>query len=75
MLAWSFNRDGEMLPNMLDQRDTRMKIDTFEERKKRADLGKLAKPQSGVDDLKGKFGWPATDIPGVADSRTGAARP
>jgi hypothetical protein len=75
MLAWSFNRDGEMLPNMLDQRDTRMKIATGEKRKKRADLGKLAKPQSGVDDLKGKFGRPTQDIPGVTDSRTGAARP
>jgi hypothetical protein len=75
MLAWSFDRDGELLPSMLDQRDTRMKIDTAEKRKKRADLGKLAKPQTGVDDLKGKFGRPTQDIPGVVDSRAGAEKP
>lgn len=73
MLAWSFNRDGEMLPNLEEERDTRMKIDTAAKRKKRADLRQLARPQSGVDDLKGKFGRPAQDIPGVSDSRTGAA--
>jgi Spy/CpxP family protein refolding chaperone len=72
MLAWSFNRDGEMLPNLQEERDTRMKIRTAEKRKKRADLGKLARPQSGVDDLKGKFGRASQDIPGVSDSRTAA---
>jgi hypothetical protein len=69
MLAWSFNRDGEMLPNLEDARDTRMKIHTGDKRKQRADLRPLAKPQSGVDDLKGKFGRPAQDIPGVSDKR------
>jgi hypothetical protein len=75
MLAWSFNRDGEMLPNLEDARDSRMKLSTGEKRKQRADLRPLAKPQSGVDDLKGKFGRPAQDIPGVVDNRTGAAQP
>jgi hypothetical protein len=75
MLAWSFGRDGELLPTMLEERDTRMKIKTGEKRKKRADLGKLARPQSGVDDLKGKFGRPSQDIPGVSDSRAGPAQP
>jgi hypothetical protein len=70
MLAWSFNRDGEMLPNLQEERDTRMKIRTAEKRRKRADLGKLARPQSGVDDLKGKFGRASQEIPGVSDSRT-----
>lgn len=70
MLAWSFNRDGEMLPNLQEERDTRMKIDTAKKRRERADLRRLARPQSGVDDLKGKFGRPAQDIPGVSDSRT-----
>jgi hypothetical protein len=69
MLAWSFGRDGELLPSMLDERDTRMKIHTGEKRKQREDLRKLAKPQSGVDDLKGKFGRPTQDVPGVSDSR------
>ena len=71
MLAWSFNRDGELMPNMLEERDTRMKIDTAGKRKKRADLRPLARPQSGVDDLKGRFDRPAQDIPGVTDSRGG----
>jgi hypothetical protein len=75
MLAWSFNRDGEMLPNLEDARDTRLKIHTGDKRKGRADLRPLAKPQSGVDDLKGKFGRPAQDIPGVTDSRAGGAQP
>jgi hypothetical protein len=72
MLAWSFGRDGELLPSMLDERDTRMKIDSAAKRKKRADLRPLARPQSGVDDLKGKFGRQTQDIPGVVDSRGGA---
>jgi hypothetical protein len=75
MLAWSFNRDGEMLPNLEDARDTRMKIHTGGKRKQRADLRPLARPQSGVDDLKGKFGRPTQDIPGVTDVRTGTAQP
>jgi hypothetical protein len=58
-----------MLPNLEDARDTRMKIHTGDKRKQRADLRPLAKPQSGVDDLKGKFGRPAQDIPGVSDKR------
>jgi Spy/CpxP family protein refolding chaperone len=74
MLAWSFNRDGEMLPNLQEGRDTRMKIDTAGKRRKRADLRQLARPQSGVDDLKDKFGGPAQDIPGVSDSRTDPPR-
>jgi len=75
MLAWSFSRDGEMLPNLQEERDTRLKVKTAEKRKKRADLVKLAKPQSGVDDLKGKFGRASQEIPGVSDSRAGGAQP
>lgn len=70
MLAWSFSRDGEMLPNLQEERDTRMKTDTAAKRKKRTDLRQLARPQSGVDDLKGKFERPTQEIPGVSDSRT-----
>ncbi|WP_296949386.1 OBAP family protein [uncultured Massilia sp.] len=66
-LAWSFNRDGEILPNVQEERDTRLKIRTPEKRKERADLRPLAKPQSGVDDLKGRFQRPTQDIPGVVD--------
>ncbi|WP_343730744.1 hypothetical protein [Duganella sp.] len=42
-----------------------MKLDTAQTRQQRSDLQSLAKPQSGVDDLKGKFARPTSDIPGV----------
>jgi hypothetical protein len=67
MLAWSFNRDGELLPSMLEERDIRMKVHTGGKRKARADLKRLARPQAGVDVLKGKFPQPTQDIPGVVD--------
>lgn len=69
MLAWSFNRDGEAIPELVEKRDKKLNIDSAEIRKERADLQKLAKPQSGVDDLKGKFGRPTQDIPGVIDQK------
>jgi hypothetical protein len=71
MLAWSFNRDGEAMPALTAKRDKKLDVDTAKTRKDRADLQALARPQSGVDDLKGKFARPATDIPGVTDSRQG----
>jgi hypothetical protein len=69
MLAWSFSRDGELLPNMLEERDTRMKVHTGDRRKARADLKPLAHPQGGVDALKGKFPRQTQDLPGVVDVR------
>lgn len=71
MLAWSFNRDGEILPGMLERRDRAFGIDTEATRSARASLQPLAKPQAGVDDLKGKFGRSTRDIPGVVDIRAG----
>jgi hypothetical protein len=68
MLAWSFSRDGEIQPGLTDQRDRSQHMNTADKRKRRADLRPLAKPQSGVDALKGKFGRPTQDIPGVTDS-------
>ncbi|WP_223165118.1 OBAP family protein [Massilia frigida] len=67
MLAWSFSRDGEAQPGLVEERDRRMKLDTARARKERADLARLARPQSGTDDLKGKFARPTRDIPGVAN--------
>jgi len=67
MLSWSINRDGELSPELLTARDKRLNINTAEKRKQRAELRALAKPQSGVDDLKGKLGRPSQDIPGVTD--------
>jgi hypothetical protein len=68
MLAWSFNRDGEVMPGLVEQRDNAMNADTAYLRKQRADLEPLAKPQLGVDALKGKFIRPTKDIPKVVEA-------
>lgn len=65
MLAWSFNRDGEAQPELVEQRDRRMDVNTSMTRAQRSDLQQFAKPQAGVDALKGKFARPTRDIPGV----------
>jgi hypothetical protein len=59
LLAWSYNRDGEAPPGLVQKRDERMKIDTRAKRERRADLAAKAKPQRGVDEL-------ATKLPGAA---------
>lgn len=69
MLAWSFNRDGEAIPEMVDQRDQTFDIDIREVRRQREELGGLANPQWGVDVLKGKFDRPTQDIPGVVNQQ------
>lgn len=51
MLAWSYNRDGEIPAALIGARDQRMKVDTSQKRKDRADLASKAKPQMGVDAL------------------------
>jgi len=66
MLAWSFNRDGEARPGLVEGRDRRMHIDSDEKRRQRADLQHFAKPQSGVDALRAAFPG-ARPIPGVAE--------
>jgi hypothetical protein len=55
LLAWSYNRDGEIPAGLLAARDQRMNIDTAEKRRERADLSSRAKPQVGVDALKSKL--------------------
>jgi hypothetical protein len=69
MLAWSFSRDGELRPDLLQRRDKTMDANTADKRKQRSDLRPLARPQYGVDELKGKYGRPTQDIPGVTDAR------
>jgi len=64
-LAWSFNRDGEANPGLIEERDQRMGINTEERRRARQDLVPLAKPQMGVDALEGEFPRPTQPIPGV----------
>jgi len=68
MLAWSFNRDGEAAPGLVEARDARMGIDTGERRAGRSDLVQLARPQDGVDALRVHFP-DATPIPGVVDTQ------
>lgn len=68
MLAWSFNRDGEAKPGLVEQRDKKMDVNSTEKRRQRAALQSLAKPQSGVDDLKAAFPQ-AKPIPGVVDKK------
>ena len=55
LLAWSYNRDGEAPAGLAEARDKRMRVDTSEKRKHRADLAAKAKPQMGVDDLKAEL--------------------
>jgi hypothetical protein len=55
MLAWSFNQDGETSPEMIEQRDKRLRIDSAEKREERADLRPLAKPQIGENALRPYF--------------------
>lgn len=69
MLAWSFNRDGEAMPGLVESRDKRLGIQSAKLRKQRSDLRSLAQPQSGVDDLKGKFSRPTSELPGVVDQK------
>lgn len=68
-LAWSFNREGEADPCLLQTRDQRMGVSTGQRRRAREALAQLAHPQEGVDVLKGRFGRPASDLPGVRDRR------
>jgi len=75
MLAWSFNREGEPLPGLVAQRDRRLRIDSVEHKRAvRRKLLPLARPQSGVDALKGAIAHPGRKIPGVVDSAASAPR-
>lgn len=67
MLMWSFNRDGEMDDSLKasGEQDLGLKFD--QKRQARTHLTELAKPQSGVDDLKSHFPN-ARPIPGVEDA-------
>ena len=73
MLGWSFNRDGEANPGLVQDRDEKLGIDTKEKRRERQDLVKLAKPQSRVDALNGKFTGPTKEISGVVDKNAAQA--
>ena len=66
MLAWSFNRDFEAKPGLIERRDQRLRVDTAQKRRVRAELQALARPQSGVDDLRAAFPH-SRPIAGVVD--------
>lgn len=74
MLAWSFNRDGELRTKLLEERDRKLNVSTIDKRRSRADLVTLARPQQGVDALSGQFTTPVTDIPGVQEAGKPRAR-
>lgn len=67
ILEWSFNRDGEAAPGLVEQRDQRMKLNSADKRRERADLAPEARPQAGVDALNGKFPRATHAVPGVID--------
>lgn len=54
-LAWSFNRDGEAKPEMVQAMEKKMNVQISEKRKERQDLAPLAKPQEGSEALKDKL--------------------
>jgi len=70
-LAWSFNRDGELLPGLLEKRDEVQKIDSRGKRRQRADLVGLAHPQQGVAALKDAFPKAGPYPPGIQERGTG----
>jgi hypothetical protein len=67
MLAWSFNHDGEAKPGLVENRDKQLGVNTNGKRRQRQELASLAKPQSGVDALKGRFAGATRPIPHVVD--------
>lgn len=67
MLAWSFNRDGEVDPELISSRDRSLGISTDEKRRHRQDLVRMAHPQCGVAALLGRFNRSTEPIPGVVD--------
>jgi hypothetical protein len=73
-LQWSFNRDGEADPAMVQARDQRMELDSRHARQERQDLVPLARPQGGVDAMAESFPN-AKGIPGVSDNGDPAAKP
>lgn len=68
MLAWSFSRDGEIEPGLVQERDRALGVNTEATRKARQGLIPLARPQFGVDALHGTFPRPTRSIPGVVEA-------
>lgn len=73
-LQWSFNRDGEANPDMVQTRDARMNLSSTDARHQRQDLVDQTRPQGGVDAMAGSFPG-AEPIPGVRDNGDASTRP
>jgi hypothetical protein len=73
-LQWSFNRDGEDAPGMVEARDRRMNLNTAEEREDRQELAALARPQGGVDAMAGMFPNARPLMKGVSDNGDAATK-
>lgn len=66
-LAWSFNREGEINPDLLQQRDEQMDTDTEDIQQSRRNLIPLARPQTGVNAIQHFFGDTTRSIDGVEE--------
>jgi hypothetical protein len=66
MLMWSFNRDGEADEALKEDFSAALGVDEAAKREQRAGLVERARPQRGVDAMKGAFGA-STPIPGVVE--------
>lgn len=64
-LMWSFNREGEEVPGLVENRDKQLGIDSQKIRRSRQDLVPQANPQAGVNVLTDYFTRPTKPIPGV----------
>lgn len=53
-LMWTFNHDGETPPQLIEQRDARLHVDTRKKREQRKDLVPEARPQKGENLLQSR---------------------
>lgn len=68
-LTWSFNKDGELRPDLEGNRNWRFAVDVIEKRRQRADLAEETHAQDGVDALAGAFPKRETkELAGVIDT-------
>ncbi|WP_425450436.1 hypothetical protein [Virgifigura deserti] len=67
--AHHFCKQIEAKPGLAERRDERMGISTGARRQARQELTPLARPQAGVDALKGRFKGPIRPIHGVIDKQ------
>lgn len=76
-LAWSFNRDGELDPELQARRDAEASVSTRDRSARRRDLLPLARPQHGVNALRAHFPearpWPG--VVDVTDAEADAVKP